>query len=336
MNVSIELYLEMYRRMALCRAFEETAAGLFEKGKVHGTAHFSIGEEASVVGVSSALEKEDMITQTHRGHGQAISRGMDVKKMMAELLGKETGFCKGRGGSMHIAGLSSGSLGANGIVGGGIPIAVGAALSQKYFKKPNITVCFFGDGASNEGSFHESLNLASVWRLPVLFVCINNFYGMSTHISRSMRIGDISLRAASYGMRGLSLDGNDVLAVYEETLKARAFVLKNGPMLMVLNTYRWLGHSKSDRQLYRTVDEVEAWKEKCPIKKFREKLLAEKLCTSEDLEKIDAQVRNEIAAALAFAEVSPEPSLEPLFEDLYAAGDIRDYGAKNGFVGYYA
>jgi pyruvate dehydrogenase E1 component alpha subunit len=233
---------------------------------------------------------------------------------------------------MHIADFSVGSLGANGVVGGGIPVATGAALSQKYFKKPNITVSFFGDGAANEGSFHESLNLASVWQLPVLFVCTNNYYGMSTHVSKSMHISDISIRASSYGMKGIALDGNDILAIYEETQKARDYVLENGPMLMVLNTYRWMGHSKSDSQVYRTKDEVAAWKEKCPIKRYREYLLKEKIFTPAEIEAFDEQARNDIAAAVAFAEASPELPIERIFDDVYAAGDVRDQKPKNGFV----
>jgi pyruvate dehydrogenase E1 component alpha subunit len=332
MNLSKELYGEFYLKMVQTRTFEETAARLFVEGKVHGTAHFCIGEEATGIGVCMALEKEDMITQTHRSHGQAIGRGMDIKKMMAEFLGKETGYCKGKGGCMHIADFSVGSLGANGVVGGGIPVATGAALSQKYFKKPNITVSFFGDGATNEGAFHESLNLASVWQLPVLFVCTNNFYGMSTHVDKSMHIKDISIRASSYGMKGIALDGNDVLTIYEETKKARKYILENGPMLMVLNTYRWMGHSKSDSQVYRTKEEVASWKEKCPIKRYREYLLKEKIFTPAEIDAFDQKSRDDIAGAVAFAEASPELAIERIMDDVYASGDVRDQKAKNGFV----
>ena len=321
MEISRETCRELYMKMVLTRRFEETAARLFAEGKVHGTAHFCVGEEATGVGVCSALEHEDLITQTHRGHSQGIGKGMDLKRMMAEFLGKETGYCRGRGGCMHIADFSAGSLGANGIVGGGIPIATGAGFSLKYRKRPNIAVCFFGDGASNQGAFHESLNLASVWKLPVLYVCTNNFYGMSTHISRSMNIKDISLRASSYGIPGVSLDGNDVAAVYRETLKAREYVLKNGPMLMVLETYRWLGHSKSDAQVYRTREEVEAWKQKCPIRRFREDLEARGVFTPGELEEMDREAETQVVEALAWAEAGPEPRLETIFEDVYASGE---------------
>jgi len=338
MKLSREQYEDLYCKMVKTRAFEERAVRFFEEGKVQGTAHFCVGEEAAEVGVSAALEKEDMISQTHRGHGQAIGKGADINRMMAELLGRETGCCKGLGGSMHIADFSTGSLGANGIVGAGIPIAAGAALSQKYFKKNNITVSFFGDGASNEGAFHESLNLAAVWQLPVLFVCINNFYGISTHISRSMRIDDISIRAASYGIESISLDGNDALAVFTETVKARRQILEKGPMLMVLTTYRWLGHSRNDTQVYRTVEEVNQWKEKCPIKRCREYLLAEGIFSPAELDAFDKRVHGEVEAAAAFAENSPEPAVPPAMghggavQGIYAPGDMRDEKPKNGFV----
>ena len=332
MNIAKEKLGDMYFKMVLTRTFEETAAKLFVQGKVHGTAHFCIGEEATGVGVCGALEKEDMITQTHRSHGQGIGKGMDVNRMMAEFLGKETGYCKGKGGCMHIADFSVGSLGANGVVAGGIPVATGAALSQKYFNKPNITVSFFGDGATNEGAFHESLNLASVWQLPVLFVCTNNLYGMSTHVNKSMHINDISIRASSYGIKGIALDGNDVLTIYEETRKAREYILKNGPMFMVLNTYRWMGHSKSDAQVYRTKEEVNSWKEKCPIKRFREYLLKEGTFTQIELDSLDKQAQGDIEKAVAFAESSRELSIDRIFDDVYASGDIRDQKPKNGFV----
>jgi TPP-dependent pyruvate/acetoin dehydrogenase alpha subunit len=318
MKIDRDKHLDMYLKMVQTRKFEEKAARLFVEGKVHGTAHFCIGEEATGIGVCSALENDDYILQTHRGHNQGIGKNMDINKMMAEFLGKETGYCKGKGGCMHIADFSKGSLGANGIVGGGIPLAVGAGLSQKYLKKDNITVGFFGDGASNQGAFHEALNLASVWKLPVLFVCTNNYYAMSTHVSKSMNIDDISIRAKSYGIKGLALDGNDVVKIYEETVKAKKYVKENGPMLMVLNTYRWMGHSKSDAQAYRTKDEVKEWKEKCPIKRYHEYLTKEGIATAEELDELDARAAKDIDAAVEFAENSPEPVIENIFDDVYA------------------
>ena len=318
MALANKVQKELYYKMLLTREFEQTAARLFTQGKVHGTAHFCIGEEATGIGVSSALEAEDLITQTHRGHNQGIGKNMDINLMMAEFLGKETGYCKGKGGCMHIADFSVGSLGANGIVAGGIPIATGAALSQKYRKSENITVCYFGDGATNEGAFHESLNLASIWKLPIIYVCTNNLYGMSTHVNRAMNIEDIAIRATSYGIKGITLDGNDVMTIYEETLKAKKYVKEHGPMLMVLNTYRWMGHSKSDAQVYREKEEVEQWKEKCPIKRHREYLLEKKIFTEKELNEMQKQATEEIAKALEFAENSPEPKIENIFDDLYA------------------
>jgi pyruvate dehydrogenase E1 component alpha subunit len=243
---------------------------------------------------------------------------MSIPRMMAELLGKATGYCKGKGGCMHIADFGRGSLGANGIVGGGIPLAVGAALSQQMKGLDAITACFFGDGASNEGTFHESLNLASIWRLPVVFVCVNNRFAMSTALERHMNITDISRRAAGYGIRGTSIDGNDVLAVYEATREARAYVRDEGPMLMVLNTYRIMGHSKSDAQVYRTREEVDAWREKCPIKRYRAYLLEQGLFTESELAGLDAVAERDIEDAYAYAVNSPEPRVEEVLDDVYA------------------
>ncbi|MDD3823074.1 MAG: thiamine pyrophosphate-dependent dehydrogenase E1 component subunit alpha [Sphaerochaetaceae bacterium] len=318
MKLPKAVHKELYYKMLLTREFEQTAAKLFIQGKVHGTAHFCIGEEATGVGVCSALEKEDLITQTHRGHNQGIGKNMDINRMMAEFLGKETGYCKGKGGCMHIADFSVGSLGANGVVAGGMPIATGAALAQKYRKSEHITVCFFGDGAANEGAFHESLNLASVWKLPVLFVCTNNQYGMSTSIKKSMNIEDISIRATSYGIKGIALDGNDVVNIYQETKKAKEHVKEHGPMLMVLNTYRWMGHSKSDAQLYRTKEEVEQWKEQCPIKRHRAYLLENGIFTEKELDAVQQEAADAVRAAVEFAENSPEPKIENIFDDVYA------------------
>ena len=318
MKITKEKHLDMYLKMVQTRKFEERAAKLFVQGKVHGTAHFCIGEEATGIGVCAALEIDDYILQTHRGHNQGIGKNMDINRMMAEFLGKENGYCKGKGGCMHIADFSKGSLGANGIVGGGIPLAVGAALSQKYQKKNNITVGFFGDGAANQGSFHESLNLASVWKLPVLFVCTNNYYGMSTHVSKSMNIDDISIRAESYGIKGLAIDGNNIIKIYEETIKAKKYVMEHGPMLMVLNTYRWMGHSKSDAQAYRTKDEVNEWKKKCPIKRYNEYLIKEDIASTRELTALEKQAAVDIDTAVEYAENSPEPRIENIFEDVYA------------------
>jgi pyruvate dehydrogenase E1 component alpha subunit len=317
MKLQKELLKTMYVRMTRIRVFEERAAELFAQGALHGTLHLSIGEEATAVGVCAAMEDGDMITQTHRGHSQAIATGTDLGGMMAELFGKATGTCGGYGGSMHIASLTA-SLGANGIVGGGIPLAAGSALSQQYLGKSNITACFFGDGAVNEGAFHETANLASVWKLPLLMVCENNLYGMSMHVSRSMHIDDIAQRALSYGMPAMAEDGNDVIAVYQAAVRARAAVLAGGPMLLVLNTYRWAGHSHSDRQLYRTQDEVEQWKLRCPIRMLRERLLEEDGFTQADLDALDAHSRAEVDRAVSFAQASPDPDPVDMIGRVYA------------------
>jgi pyruvate dehydrogenase E1 component alpha subunit len=318
MDIPREKLAEMYTKMVQTRRFEETAARLFTEGKVHGTAHFCIGEEATGIGVTCALDKEDYMAATHRGHNQSIGKGMSLDRMMAEFLGKETGYCKGKGGCMHIADFSVGSLGANGIVGGGIPIAVGAALTQRLKKDPHMTVCFFGDGASNEGSFHEAANLAAVWKLPVLFVCVNNQYAMSTPITKQMHIRDLSQRAAAYGMKGVTMDGNDAIAIYKATLEAKEYVKKNGPMLLVLDTYRHMGHSKSDANVYRTKDEIEEWKKKDPIPRMRSALLAGKLFSAAELDAMEEQAGKDVEAAVRYAEESPNPKVENVMDDVYA------------------
>ena len=318
MSIAKDKLADMYEKMMLTRTFEETAAKLFTQGKVHGTAHFCIGEEASGIGVCAALQPQDQIYATHRGHGQSIGKGMDVKRMMAEFLGKATGVCRGKGGCMHIAELAVGNLGANGIVAGGIPIAVGSALSAKMQGIDRVVVDFFGDGATNEGSFHEALNLASIWKLPGLFVCVNNQYGMFTHASRHMAIQDIAARASSYGLPGRSVDGNDIFQVYEAALQAREYVRTQGPLLLVTNTYRIMGHSKSDANVYRTREEVEEWRKRCPLKRMKERLLAEGLFSAAELQDIETRAERTIREALEFAEASPEPALETATEDVYA------------------
>jgi pyruvate dehydrogenase E1 component alpha subunit len=317
-SIAKEKLEEIFTKMVQTRYFEETAARLFTEGKVHGTAHFCIGEEAAGIGVCCALEKEDYMAATHRGHHQSIGKGMSLDRMMAEFLGKETGYCKGKGGCMHIADFSVGSLGANGVVGGGIPIAVGAALSQKMRKSPHITVSFFGDGATNQGSFHESVNLAAVWKLPVLFVCENNHYAMSTPIRKQMNISDLSQRAHAYGIRGVAMDGNDAIGIYLATLEAKEYVKANGPMLLVLNTYRLMGHSKSDANVYRTKEEIEQWKKKDPIPRMRARLLAEGIFTAAELDAIDAQAKRDVEEAVRYAESSPDPKVENVLDDVYA------------------
>lgn len=317
-QISSKKFEEMYEKMLLTRYFEEKVAYFFSMGMVHGTTHLYVGEEATATGVCCALEPDDLIASTHRGHGQCISKGIDINRMMAEFLGKENGYCKGKGGSMHIANLEGGNLGANGVVGGGIPLAVGAGLTTKMKKLDRIVVGFFGDGATNQGTFHESLNLASIWKLPVLFVCEDNKYGLSMSRYKSMNIDDISVRASAYGIPGKTIDGNDVIAVYEETKKAREYVKNNGPMLLVCDTYRTLGHSKSDANAYRTKEEIAEWKAKDPIKRIRTYLHDNNVLSETELKAIEDRAKKTIEDAVAFAENSPYPSIDTIMEDVYA------------------
>jgi len=309
----------MLRQMYSIRAFEEKAEQLYAMGKVHGTMHLSIGEEASAVGAIAALRPDDLILSTHRGHGHCIAKGADLNRMMAEFMGKETGYCRGRGGSMHIADVEGGNLGANGVVGGGIPISVGVGLSLKMQKRDQIVLCFFGDGAANNGAFHESLNMAAIWKLPVVFVCENNQYAMSFSVKKAFAIERISDRAAAYGMPGVTVDGNDVLAVYQAVSQAvKRARAGEGPSLIENVTYRWRGHSKSDANRYRTREEIEAWKQKCPIKRFRARLIEEGMLTEEEADRIEREAYAAIEAAVQFAEASPEPTLETIEEGVYA------------------
>ncbi|SKC87865.1 thiamine pyrophosphate-dependent dehydrogenase E1 component subunit alpha [Maledivibacter halophilus] len=319
MDISKETFKEMYKRMNEARAFEEKVSYFFARGMVHGTTHLSVGEEASGVAACMALNDDDLMAATHRGHSQVIGKGIDLNRMMAELLGKQTGYCKGKGGSMHIADVAAGNLGANGVVGGGHGIAVGAALTQQIKKTGKIVLCFFGDGAANEGSFHEALNLASVWKLPVIFYCENNLYGMSTPMAKHMNIEDIAKRAESYGIPGYIVDGNDAVAVYKRVKEAAGYVRSGkGPVLIESKTYRWLGHSKSDANIYRTKEEIEKWKKKCPIKRLRKYLLENEVLTEDEISVIEKKAIDDIDGAVDFANNSPNPPIESLLEDIYA------------------
>ena len=318
-ELSAERLLRMLRQMQLIRAFEWKADQLYAQGKVHGTMHLCIGEEATAVGAIAALEPTDYIFSTHRGHGHCLAKGADVKLMMAEFRGKETGYCRGRGGSMHIADLSSGNLGANGVVGGGLGMACGAALAQKLQRTGKVVLCFFGDGAANQGIFHEALNMAGIWKLPVVYFCENNQYGMSMSVRRAMAIERVSDRAAAYGFPGVTVDGNDVLAVWEATRAAVERARRGGgPTLVEGVTYRWKGHSKSDADRYRTKAEIEEWKAKDPIKRFERVLIGRGLLTEEGARVIREEAEREIEAALEFAESCPEPSVETIEDGVYA------------------
>jgi pyruvate dehydrogenase E1 component alpha subunit len=309
---------EALRKMHLIRRFEESAEDAYVRGQSYGTMHLSIGQEATAVGVCAPLADSDYVTSTHRGHGHCIAKGAEVKRMFAEFLGKETGYCRGRGGSMHIADPSRGNLGANGIVGGGIPIAVGAALSAKMRKTGAVAVSFFGDGANNEGAFHESLNIASVWKLPVIFVCENNQYGMSTSIERSTAVKDVAQRAVSYAMPGVVVDGNNFAEVAETTFQAVERARRgDGPTLIESKTYRTRGHSRSDRNRYRTKEEIEAWKARDPILRFEAEIEALGLVSRADIEAVRATVEAEIAEGIQFAEASPLPQASEVLRDVY-------------------
>ncbi len=313
------LALDLLGKMMKARKFEEKVQYYFSLGMIHGTTHLGIGEEACAAGTCSALEPLDDMFATHRGHPAAVCKGIDINKMMAEIFARETGVCKGKGGSMHIADKSVGVLGANGILGPSLPLACGSALAHKKLKDGKVSLAFFGDGASNEGAFHEAMNLASVWGLPVLFVCTNNTYGMSTHISKVMKVTDIEKRAIPYGMKSVTVDGNDVMEVYNTVKEMRKYAYENNePVLIVENTYRTSGHSKSDGNLYRTKDEINYWKERCPIKRFKERLLSEGIATQEEIDNVDKETTEIIDNAVKFALDSPYPKLEDIYDDVYA------------------
>ncbi len=306
------------RQMYLIRKFEEGAEDSYTRGLIHGTMHLSIGQEASAVGACIGLSETDKITSTHRGHGHSIAKGADVGRMFAEFFGKETGYCKGRGGSMHIADVGKGNLGANGIVGGGLPIAVGAALSAKRLETGAVTVCFFGDGANNEGAFHEALNMAAIWKLPVIFLCENNKYGMSMSTDRSTAVASIADRAVAYAMAGASVDGNDFSAVSEasEAAIARARA-GEGPSLIEAVTYRWRGHSKSDRNRYRSKEEIAEWMACDPIPRMVQMLSDHGIIGAGDAARIEAEAEAEIVQGIAFAKESPAPALSDVTRDVY-------------------
>lgn len=311
--------IDLLRTMLLIRAFEEKADELFAQGRVHGTMHLSIGQEAVATGVCAALRSDDYILSTHRGHGHCLAKGADVNLMMAEFLGKEAGYCRGRGGSMHIADVSSGNLGANGIVAGGLPIATGVGLSIQMRRSAQVCVAFFGDGAANEGAFHESLNLASIWRLPVVFVCENNQYAMSMPVMRAMSIERISQRAGAYGLPGQSVDGMDVLAVHEAARMAVDRARRGeGPTLLECVTYRYKGHSKSDTQRYRGKAEVEEWRGRDPIGRYVRVLEDQGRLAPGEADRLERAARAAIEAALQFAEASAEPDPATLLDGVYA------------------
>ena len=310
--------LKIYHNMLVIRKFEEKALSLFETNKLRGSVHLTIGQEAVSTAVCANLRDTDYITSTHRGHGHCIAKGAEPKKALAELMGKATGYCQGRGGSMHIADVTKGNLGANAIVGAGMPIATGAALAAQLRGSDQVAVTFFGDGASNEGIFHESLNLAAVWKLPVIFVCENNQFGISTPVSESTSVEDIATRAKSYNMPGMVVDGNDVFEIDSAFRKALARAKKgDGPTLIECKTYRWYGHWTGDPEVYRTREEVEEWRKKCPIKRLEKYLIEEGIMDQSGVEKAHAEVDSIIADAEEFALNSPEPDPAHVLDNVY-------------------
>ena len=290
--------VELLRQMLLSRHFDEKVNDLYAEGKVHGTAHFYVGQESVAVGAIAALKEGDVITSTHRGHGHAIAFGLDVDRMAAELLGQATGYCHGKGGSMHIADVRAGMLGANGIVGGSMGIACGAAWAFKRRGQDNAAICFFGEGATNEGIFHETLNMAAIWKLPVIFLCENNQYGMSMSVKKATAIENISDRASGYGMPGVTVAGSTLDDVYNATREAldRARA-GEGPTLLEAITYRYLGHSKSDANLYRTREEIATWRKQDPIQRFATVLEGEGVLEKDEWRKLDEEVRERIEEA---------------------------------------
>jgi acetoin:2,6-dichlorophenolindophenol oxidoreductase subunit alpha len=313
------LLLEMLLRMTRIRRFELAATDRFRRGQIKGTVHTYVGMEASGVGVCLALRRDDLIAGTHRSHGHNIAKGANLRRMMAELLGKETGYCRGRGGSMHIAAFETGSLGALAVVGAGLPIAVGAALGFQMRGEDRVAVAFTGDAASNTGNWHEALNLASIWSLPVVFVLENNRYGVSTRISDTARVADLSLRAAGYGIPGVRVDGFDVVATYDAAVaaveRARA---GGGPTLLVTESYRLDGHYAGEPEVYRDRAEVTAFRGRDPILQLRRRIEQTGLATAADLDEIDQQVAAEITDALTFALASPDPDPATAAEFVYA------------------
>ncbi len=314
----------LYRDMLKIRHFEEKAAECFQAGLLAGNIHLCIGQEGSTAGACAALRKEDYITSTHRGHGHLLGKGAQPDRMMAELFGKATGYCSGKGGSMHAADIGLGILGANGIVGAGIPIATGSGLATKIQGGDEVTLCFFGDGASNQGTFHESLNIAAAWKLPVIYLCENNRYGVSTEIGRVINTDTIAVRAAGYGIPGVTVDGSDVLAVYEAVKEAAAYARSGkGAYLVETMVYRWQGHYCGDPADYRPDIYMEQARANDPIGLFKTRLIEQNVASEGELAALDLAVSEEIQQAYQFAEESPYPDSKEAFTDVYMQDNER-------------
>ncbi len=334
-ELSKEFAVEIYKKLKLCRRFEEKVIELVNTNEIYGTTHEYIGEEAVAVGICAALEDEDYIMSTHRGHGHMVAKGADMKFMFSELMGRANGYNSGKGGSMHIAEPAIGILGANGIVGAGMPIAVGSALALKIDKKKSIVVSFYGDGAANQGVVHESMNMAAIWELPMLFVCENNMYAVSTPANYSSKIKNLSERAKAYGFGGFSVDGMNVLEVYNN---AKQLIERmrdgSGPFILECKTYRYSGHFTAESTLglnYRTEEEINYYKAKDPIISFRDLLTKQNICNSEELKEIDVIIENEIQDAVDFARSSKFPEPKDALKDMYSTDfeGIPQKGWKN-------
>ncbi len=310
----------MYTTMLRIRRFEAKVGELFREARLRGSVHLYIGEEAVATGICAALRRDDYITSTHRGHGHCIAKGGGLNEMMAELMGRVTGYCKGKGGSMHIADLSLGILGANGIVGAGIPIATGAALSARNRGTDQVAVAFFGDGAANQGSFHEGINLASIFNLPAIYVCENNQYAQTTAATHDLNIKDVAIRAEAYGIPGVVVDGQDVVQVYAAAKRAVERARRgDGPTLIEAKTYRFEGHFLGDPQTYRTRDEIAEWRDRRdPIPAFRRFIVEHGAIGDAEAQRIDDEVKAAVEEAVRFAEQSPEPPADLLFADVYS------------------
>ncbi len=310
--------MDMMRKMYAARVFEERVNEMFMKGMIHGTTHLSVGQEGVAVGAVYGINEDDLMMSNHRGHSHCIAKNADVKRMMCELLGRKDGFCKGMGGSMHIVDIASNNYGANGIIGPAIAIATGIALALKKDKNNKVIIDFFGDGTSNTGNFHESLNMAALWKLPIVYICENNLYGMSTSVQKTVSVADIATRAKAYGIPGVIVDGNDTLAVMEAVREAAERARRGeGPTLIEAKTYRWLGHSKSDKRAYRTREEEADWKNRCPIKNFTQYILKNGV-TQEEVDNIKKEVEQNMEDAVNYAMAAEVISIEEAQSLIYA------------------
>ncbi|MFC1495518.1 thiamine pyrophosphate-dependent dehydrogenase E1 component subunit alpha [Thermodesulfobacteriota bacterium] len=320
MPVNNEDLKMMFRKMLTIRRFEERAIQEYQEGNIYGFIHSYIGQEAIAAGVCCHLRVDDRIVSNHRGHGHCIAKGADMKRMMAEIFGKKTGYCGGKGGSMHIADFEIGMLGANGIVGAGLPIATGSALAAQLEGKEGVSIVFFGDGACGEGEFHESLNLASIWKLPIVFVCENNMYGVNTPTSYSMATENVADRAAAYSMPGEVADGNNLLTVYETAERAvKRARAGEGPSLIEFRTYRWRGHFEGGGMPdLRPLDELEEWKKKCPVAFMERQLRESGIMDTDELRTLDVEIMSLVQEAVEFARQSPDPDPADALEDIFA------------------